>query len=78
MSHFVILISRHVILLCHIGVQTEKPDFNACVLCRTAQRNILFIPCGHMTVCQQCDSSVTRCSLCEAEVNEKIKVPYII
>lgn len=60
------------------GVQTEKPDFNACVLCRTAQRNILFIPCGHMTVCQQCDSSVTRCSLCEAEVNEKIKIEECI
>ena len=37
---------------------------------------VLFIQCGHKT--QQCDSSVNHCSLCAAEVNEKIKVPYIM
>ena len=63
------------IIIFRLDMRNKIINKQACVLHRAAQRNILFIQCGHKTIHQQCDSSVTHCSLCEAEMNENIKVP---
>ena len=38
------------------------------------QCDILFLPCGHVCCCWKCESSLTGCPLCRADVTTKVKL----
>ena len=47
---------------------------NKCMKCHSLDRDVLFSPCGHVTVCSICSSTVTSCSLCDTAITSKTKV----
>ncbi|XP_060561972.1 death-associated inhibitor of apoptosis 1-like [Ruditapes philippinarum] len=44
-----------------------------CKLCKIAKRNMLFVPCGHVVVCETCASILPSCLVCNAEISYTIK-----
>jgi len=40
-------------------------------VCSDQKRNILFTPCGHVTVCSGCSSRVKKCLLCKEFVDDR-------
>ena len=49
----------------------KKEDI--CCICLTSPSNILFTDCGHLCICENCDSklSETKCPLCRTEVTQQ-------
>ena len=45
-----------------------------CKICAEAERCILFQPCGHLTCCEGCVSMMTKCPVCQAKINETVRV----
>lgn len=49
-----------------------------CVVCLEAEKNHLFIPCGHMCVCEKCSCDVintkANCPICRGQILNKIRV----
>jgi len=50
-----------------------------CVLCSQAERQVIFIPCGHYRVCFNCGDQITKapipvCPFCKAVVKDKLLV----
>lgn len=45
----------------------------ACVLCMDASKTHIFVPCGHLSVCEDCAAGQTRCPVCRAESTCVIK-----
>jgi len=49
-----------------------------CVVCLEAEKNHLFIPCGHMCVCEKCSCEVIKtkanCPVCREKIQSKIRV----
>jgi len=54
-------------------LKEQIQDQKACVLCLDKEKNILFVPCGHLCVCEACSAAVGQCPLCRANVQQKIK-----
>ena len=49
-------------------------DHILCKVCRSAKRNILFIPCKHVEVCETCAEILPICNKCDKEIVDKRKV----
>ena len=45
-----------------------------CSVCLKNRRDMLFIPCGHVTCCSSCALTVEICSICQGEIVSKAKV----
>lgn len=45
-----------------------------CVICMEHPSKIIFLPCGHLCCCTNCDQSVDLCPLCRATIERRIKV----
>lgn len=45
-----------------------------CVICMDNASKIIFLPCGHLCCCANCDSSVEMCPMCRATIERRIKV----
>jgi hypothetical protein len=39
----------------------EKESLDECVFCLSAKKNIVFIPCGHLCVCEGCSVDIHQC-----------------
>lgn len=52
----------------------DEGDCEDCMVCSDQKRNVLFLPCGHVTVCQACSGRIKKCLLCKEFVDEKRKV----
>ena len=44
-----------------------------CKKCKTEERSVLNMPCGHLASCVACSKIVTKCSICQEEIKEKIR-----
>ncbi|XP_060599289.1 baculoviral IAP repeat-containing protein 3-like [Ruditapes philippinarum] len=44
-----------------------------CMLCVPGEANILFLPCTHHRVCQDCSKDITYCPVCGMFVKQKVK-----
>ncbi|KAL3883678.1 hypothetical protein ACJMK2_029917 [Sinanodonta woodiana] len=44
-----------------------------CIKCKAQSRNILFLPCKHLCLCQDCAQKCSLCPVCYKIVHEKIK-----
>ena len=60
---------------------TNEPNAEAgeklldeCMVCSDQRREVLFTPCGHVTVCEQCSVRVKKCLLCKEYVDDRRKV----
>jgi len=53
--------------------KTEKEDQKLCIICLERPRDILFLPCGHFSVCSEC-ADLTTCPICRITVEKKQKV----
>ena len=45
-----------------------------CKICLDATADMLFDPCGHLSTCARCSSSLTECPMCRNMICKKIKV----
>eukprot|EP00998_Keelungia_sp_KM082_P006786 NODE_3018_length_953_cov_121.197337_g2998_i0.p1 GENE.NODE_3018_length_953_cov_121.197337_g2998_i0~~NODE_3018_length_953_cov_121.197337_g2998_i0.p1 ORF type:complete len:306 (+),score=26.71 NODE_3018_length_953_cov_121.197337_g2998_i0:77-919(+) len=51
-------------------VRAEK---NLCVVCLTASRSAIFLPCKHKCACTACSQRVQTCPLCRARIHDRIE-----
>ena len=54
--------------------QTDEKCLEECMVCSDQSRDVLFLPCGHITVCHQCSVRVKKCLLCKEFVDDRKKV----
>jgi len=45
-----------------------------CVICLEQKCDIIFLPCGHVCVCNRCEADVVDCPLCRARVAQKVRL----
>jgi hypothetical protein len=57
--------------------QTDDKCLDECMVCSDQTRDVLFLPCGHVTVCHQCSVRVKKCLLCKEFVDDRKKVNSI-
>ena len=59
-----------------IGDDEDDDDeaLRECMVCSDQRREILFSPCGHITVCSQCSTRVKKCLLCREFVDDMKRV----
>ena len=43
-----------------------------CKVCLDAAAAVLFDPCGHLSTCSRCSSSLTECPMCRRNIKRKI------
>jgi hypothetical protein len=49
-------------------------DYARCMECRTAERALLAIPCGHLYACARCGSHMTQCPVCGEGVVDYMRI----
>ena len=56
--------------------KTEKEKSDKCQLCRTCERDCIFIPCKHNVSCFRCTqlNELTHCVSCGSAVTEVMKI----
>ena len=52
----------------------EDQCLDECMVCSDQKRDVLFVPCGHITVCSACSVRVKKCLLCKEYVDDRRKV----
>jgi len=61
-----------------IKIENKKDDIlrehKLCMMCTDKVRNMAFIPCGHVCVCELCVHNAKECLICKAAIHQKIKV----
>lgn len=54
-------------------VESEEIDENEeCCICMDSRRSIVFLPCGHVCVCNACSKDLIQCPLCRVRIQQKI------
>jgi hypothetical protein len=52
----------------------EEDDSKSCIICMTATKDVLYLPCRHMQVCSSCDDSskIKECPMCRNPIDQRI------
>ena len=50
----------------------REGDF--CNICMVAPREVLFMPCRHLTCCTTCSKKITKCSICNGRIKTRVEV----
>ncbi|CAF1161761.1 unnamed protein product [Adineta steineri] len=56
------------------GEVDNSSTLNACLLCKTEEKRLACIPCGHLTVCTTCGRSLRLCPLCHREIEAFVRI----
>ena len=60
------------------GMLANQPDdeklLDECMVCSDQRRDVLFLPCGHITVCSGCSPRVKKCLLCKEFVDDRMTI----
>merc|ERR1712048_699521 len=58
---------------------TKKDQDRQCVVCMDAAANMMFQPCNHIAVCQECYASNTfeKCAFCGNAIDKVIKCYHV-
>ncbi|PRP88554.1 hypothetical protein PROFUN_02965 [Planoprotostelium fungivorum] len=60
------------------NVADDDDETNECKICFSSKINTVFIPCGHMSSCEQCAKKVTqkkfKCPICNADIQHVQKI----
>ncbi|CAH2982574.1 unnamed protein product [Chilo suppressalis] len=51
-------------------------DSKLCKICYVGERNIVFIPCGHVVACAKCALSTDKCPMCRRTFQNAIRLYY--
>lgn len=43
-----------------------------CVICMSADSDIIFVPCGHLCSCKTCGDRLDKCCICRVPINQQI------
>jgi len=64
----------------HIHSSQDEEDGNFCVICLESQRSFAFVPCGHLSLCEECANAYPRsmhdlaCAICRGQSTFLMKV----
>jgi Inhibitor of Apoptosis domain/Zinc finger, C3HC4 type (RING finger) len=62
----------------NVSTQTEsiklQDDDDSCTVCMDADRNIAFVPCGHLLTCAVCSLAMKKCPICRSEIASFLSV----
>jgi hypothetical protein len=50
----------------------SEVDKVTCIVCLSAERNVLLLPCKHLVLCSGCAAKVTACPLCRSFVQDTV------
>ena len=50
----------------------NEVDKVTCVVCLSAERNMLLLPCKHLVLCSGCAAKVSACPLCRSIVQDTV------
>ena len=53
--------------------QTVSAQESVCVVCMSAARSVVLIPCGHLAVCQSCYGRLQQCPVCRSLIRGAIR-----
>ena len=53
--------------------QTSAAQESVCVVCMSAARSVVLIPCGHLAVCQSCYGRLQQCPICRSVIRGAIR-----
>ncbi len=56
------------------NVAEEKMQLDECMVCSDQKRDMLSLPCGHITTCSGCAVRVKKCLICREYIDDKKKV----
>lgn len=51
-------------------------DEKLCKICYEQERNVCFVPCGHVVACATCALSTTKCPLCRRTFTNAVRLYY--
>lgn len=52
----------------------RKGNENLCMMCFKQKKDIVFLRCKHLCVCEKCSQKVTICPICKKTVEQRVKV----
>ncbi len=55
---------------------SNKQKSMECLICYDRCKNIIFLPCAHLTCCVQCSVSMTNCPLCRKHIEATIRTYF--
>ena len=58
--------------------QSDDASLDECMVCSEMSRDMLFGPCGHVTMCSICAPRAKKCLICREPVQVRTQVSYII
>lgn len=56
--------------------EEETNDDKLCKICYERERDIAYIPCGHVATCSKCTSSIRLCPICREKLSEVLKIYF--
>lgn len=51
---------------------SEETSLNACKVCLTQEKSVVFLPCRHLLACVQCAAELSKCPVCRAAIKGKV------
>ena len=64
------------------AAEQELADRVLCTICLDEERNVLYMPCGHLATCADCDATLTaaaaaadraaECPMCQTEIGNRV------
>lgn len=62
----------------NLGLSLEEQlrrlqEERTCKVCMDREVSIVFIPCGHLVVCQECAPSLRKCPICRGTIKGTVR-----
>ena len=52
----------------------EDYDETECIICMDNMKNTMFVPCGHICVCDNCHKGLRNCPICRITIDGSNKI----
>ncbi len=62
--------------LTELDEQSTKNKPMECIICYDRLKNIIFLPCAHLSCCFQCSASVADCPICRTKIEASIRTYF--
>lgn len=56
--------------------ETNVDDSKICKICYAEERNVVFIPCGHVVACAKCALATNKCPMCRRIFQNAVRLYY--
>ncbi|KAG5272108.1 hypothetical protein AALO_G00161740 [Alosa alosa] len=53
---------------------TDSPSSSECVVCMEHGSQVIFLPCGHVCCCYECNEALQLCPLCRAAIEQRVRL----